>query len=169
VFFSFVCFGAVVSDVYCLQAPPHPNKQIKNTTQDNKRQTPPCCVFDLFVWACWCLTFIVLCCVIDLYVWMWWCLTFIVLCCVIDLFVWVWWCHPNKQINNTTQDNKRQTPPHPNKQIKNTTQDNKRQTPPHQNKQIKNTTQENKRRCGGVLRLLSCGVLLICLFGWGGV
>jgi hypothetical protein len=42
---------------------------------------------------------------------------------------------------NTTQDNKRQTPPHPNKQIKNTTQDNKHQTPPHPNKQIKNTTQ----------------------------
>jgi hypothetical protein len=45
--------------------------------------------------------------------------------------------HPNKQINNTTQDNKRQTQPHPNKQINNITQDNKRQTPQHPKKQIK--------------------------------
>jgi beta-lactamase class A len=73
----------------------------------------------------------------------------------------------SKQINNTTQDNKRQTPPHPNKQIKNTTQDNKRQTPPRPSKQINNTTQDNKRQTLLHPRLLSCVVFLICMFGLG--
>jgi hypothetical protein len=147
-----------------------------------------CCVLDLFVWVWWCLTFIVLCCVTTqhktinvrhhhtqtnksitqhktinirhavLLICLFGCGGVWLLFSCVVLLICFFGCGCN-----TTQDNKRQTPPHTNKQINNTTQDNKRQAPPHPNKQIK------KFWCGGVWCLLSFLVLFICLFGCGGV